>query len=66
MEISGFSGQTGRQDFLNLLVTQFRHQDPLSPVKRSQTITLRRPHRDIIGRSHFDLKTTAKWRQNNF
>ena len=36
MITNDFSAATGRQDFLQLLVTQLQHQDPLSPVEQEE------------------------------
>ena len=32
MAISGFNAELGRQQFLDLMVTQLQYQDPLEPV----------------------------------
>lgn len=34
MQVATSSAAAGRDEFLNLLVTQLRHQDPLEPVKQ--------------------------------
>lgn len=36
---SGFTAEMGRQQFLQLLVTQLQHQDPLSPVDQQDFIS---------------------------
>lgn len=33
---SGFSAEVGRQQFLELMVTQLQHQDPLEPVGQQE------------------------------
>ena len=38
METSGLTSQMGRDQFLNLLVTQMRNQNPLDPINDSQFI----------------------------
>ncbi len=38
MEIAGVSGTQLRSDFLTLLVTQLRNQDPIEPVKQENFI----------------------------
>lgn len=39
METSGINAQTSRDEFLQLLVTQLRHQDPLEPVKQEDFLS---------------------------
>ncbi len=36
MNSTGFTADAGRQQFLQLLVTQIQHQDPLEPVKQEE------------------------------
>ena len=38
MQTSGFNAELGRQQFLDLLVTQLQHQDPLEPVGQQEFI----------------------------
>ncbi|MGB6043884.1 MAG: flagellar hook capping FlgD N-terminal domain-containing protein [Pirellulales bacterium] len=38
MQTAGITADLGRQDFLLLMVTQLRNQDPLNPVKQEDTL----------------------------
>ncbi|QDT32809.1 flagellar hook capping FlgD N-terminal domain-containing protein [Thalassoglobus polymorphus] len=38
MAISGFNAELGKQQFLELMVTQLQYQDPLEPVGQQQFI----------------------------
>lgn len=39
MEVSGVTAQDSRDQFLQLLVTQMQHQDPLDPIKQEQFLS---------------------------
>ena len=39
METTAVNAQTSRDEFLNLLVTQLRHQDPLEPIKQEDFLS---------------------------
>lgn len=36
MNVNGFNAELGRQQFLQLMVTQLQHQDPLEPVGQQE------------------------------
>ena len=38
MQVSGFSGQLGQDQFLKLLITQIQNQDPLEPMKDQEMV----------------------------
>ena len=39
MSISGFNAELGQQQFLQLMVTQLQHQDPLEPVEQQEFLS---------------------------
>ena len=39
METTAVNAQTSRDEFLHLLVTQLRHQDPLEPIKQEDFLS---------------------------